>query len=597
MSTSMQPKILSQRYELEEKIGDGGMAAVYRGRDLRLNRVVAIKILHQHHAADLNFRKRFIHEAQSAANLRHPSIVDIYDEGEEERQHYIVMEFVDGSDLKSMILRYKQLPVQQVLQIAAAIADGLDAAHQLGMVHRDVKPQNILVTHDGTAKITDFGIAKSSLSTAQTDTGVTFGTADYISPEQARGQPATAQSDIYALGVTIYEALTGQLPFMGDTAVAVALQHVGSKPPPIRRHNPNVSPALEQLVMRSLSKNPAERPATAREFANLLRAQEESEVRDTAHQPPHRNVNAPRSATSISSGMRNMPPLRSPTTPLPSRDGREFGGFIILLLLLTLVVAIAYLFVVDPFNQLGAPNPTMAVPAEQPTQANSVTEDAVATPTAIIGVPSNVNVVPDISNQNETNAISILREAGLEAIPDPSQYSDTVSSGLVISQSPAAGSALPDDNEVHYVLSMGRKMPSIPADIIGQKTNDARQALEALGLRVIIIEETNTDVPVDSIISTDPPANTLVEVGDTIRVYSSIGNNRRVPDVNNTTEQVAIQVLSAAQINVASTDYQTCDTLGTICDTIQPGYVVGTNPPVGSLIPTSQDIILVVRQP
>jgi serine/threonine-protein kinase len=133
--------------------------------------VVAIKILHPHHAADLNFRKRFIHEAQSAANLRHPSIVDIYDEGEEDRQHYIVMEFVDGSDLKSMILRYKQLPVQQVLQIAAAIADGLDAAHQLGMVHRDVKPQNILVTHDGTAKITDFGIAKSSLSTAQTDTG------------------------------------------------------------------------------------------------------------------------------------------------------------------------------------------------------------------------------------------------------------------------------------------------------------------------------------------------------------------------------------------------------------------------------------------
>ncbi|MBM4413824.1 MAG: serine/threonine protein kinase, partial [Chloroflexi bacterium] len=230
----MQSKILSQRYELEEKIGDGGMAAVYRGRDLRLNRVVAIKILHPHHAADLNFLKRFIHEAQSAANLRHPSIVDIYDEGEEERQHYIVMEFVDGSDLKSMILRYKQLPVQQVLQIAAAIADGLDAAHQLGMVHRDVKPQNILVTHDGTAKITDFGIAKSSLSTAQTDTGVTFGTADYISPEQARGQPATAKSDIYALGVTIYESLTGQLPFTGDTAVAVALQHVGSKPPPIR---------------------------------------------------------------------------------------------------------------------------------------------------------------------------------------------------------------------------------------------------------------------------------------------------------------------------------------------------------------------------
>lgn len=593
MPTPMQTKILSQRYELEEKIGDGGMAAVYRGRDLRLNRVVAIKILHPHHAADLNFRKRFIHEAQSAANLRHPSIVDIYDEGEEDRQHYIVMEFVDGSDLKSMILRYKQLPVQQVLQIAAAIADGLDAAHQLGMVHRDVKPQNILVTHDGTAKITDFGIAKSSLSTAQTDTGVTFGTADYISPEQARGQPATAQSDIYALGVTIYESLTGQLPFTGDTAVAVALQHVGSKPPPIRRHNPNVSPALEQLVMRSLAKNPAERPATAREFAQLLRAQEESEVRDTAHQPPYRSTNSSRSATSISSGMRNMPPLRSPTTPLPSREGREFGGFIVLLLLLTLVVAVAYLFVVGPFSQVAVPTTPEVVATAQPTTDAAA---PVATPTALATILGEAQV-PDILNQNEQNALSILREAGLEAVPEPSQYSNSVNAGLVMSQRPAAGEALPDDKTVYYVLSMGRNAPSVPAEVIGQNTNQGRQTLEGLGLRVIIIEETNPDIAADTIIRTDPPAYTQTQTGDTIRVYSSIGNNRRVPNVTGISEQDAVKLLNAAQIPIASSDYQTCDTLGTVCDTIQPGFVVNTNPPVGSLIPTSQEIILIVRTP
>ena len=592
MPTSMQTKILSQRYELEEKIGDGGMAAVYRGRDLRLNRVVAIKILHPHHAADLNFRKRFIHEAQSAANLRHPSIVDIYDEGEEDRQHYIVMEFVDGSDLKSMILRYKQLPVPQVLQIAAAIADGLDAAHQLGMVHRDVKPQNILVTHDGTAKITDFGIAKSSLSTAQTDTGVTFGTADYISPEQARGQPATAQSDIYALGVTIYEALTGQLPFTGDTAVAVALQHVGSKPPPIRRHNPGVSTALEQLVMRALAKNPAERPATARDFANLLRAQEESEVRDTAYQPPYRNPAVPRTNTSISSGMRNpMPPLRSPTTPLPSREGREFGGFIILLLLLTLVVAVAYLFVVGPLSQVLGPSTPDVAATVVPTNASTM-----ATPTAITTILGGARV-PDILNQNEQNALSILREAGLEALPDPGQYSDTVSAGLVISQRPAAGEAIPDDNTIYYVLSMGKNTPSIPADIIGQNTNQGRQALEALGLRVTIVEETNADFAPDTIIRTDPPAYTQIQSGDSIRVFASIGNNRRVPDVTGKTEQDAIRLMNAAEIAVASSDYQTCDTLGSACDTIPAGSVANTNPPVGSLIPTSQEIILIVRQP
>jgi len=593
MPTSMQTKILSQRYELEEKIGDGGMAAVYRGRDLRLNRVVAIKILHPHHAADLNFRKRFIHEAQSAANLRHPSIVDIYDEGEEDRQHYIVMEFVDGSDLKSMILRYKQLPVQQVLQISAAIADGLDAAHQLGMVHRDVKPQNILVTHDGTAKITDFGIAKSSLSTAQTDTGVTFGTADYISPEQARGQPATAQSDIYALGVTVYEALTGQLPFTGDTAVAVALQHVGSKPPPIRRHNPNVSAALEQLVMRALSKNPAERPTTARDFANLLRAQEESEVRDTAHQPPYRSTNPSRSATSISSGMRNMPPLRSPTTPLPSREGREFGGFIILLLLLTLVVAVAYLFVVGPFGRAVAPTAPEVIATAQSTSGNGA---ALATPTAIVTILGG-SQVPDILNQNEQNALSIMREAGLNAVPEPSQYSDSVNAGLVMIQRPAAGEALPDDKTIYYVLSMGRNLPSVPAEIIGQNTNQGRQTLEGVGLRVIIIEETNPEIAADTIIRTDPPAYTQVQTGDSIRVYSSIGNNRRVPNIAGLSEQDAFKLLNAANITIASSDYQTCDTLGTACDTIQPGFVVNTNPPVGSLIPISQEIILVVRQP
>ncbi|MFN5935339.1 MAG: protein kinase domain-containing protein, partial [Roseiflexaceae bacterium] len=325
---TMQPKILNQRYEIESKIGDGGMASVYRGRDLRLNRVVAIKILHPHHAGDLNFLQRFSHEAMAAANLRHPSIVDIYDVGQEDRQHFIVMEYVDGSDLKSLILRYKQLPVQQVLQIAAAIAEGLDAAHQLGMVHRDVKPQNIMVSNDETAKITDFGIAKSGLSTAQTETGVTFGTADYISPEQARGQPATAQSDIYALGVTIYEALTGQLPFVGDSAVAVALQHVGSKPPPIRRHNPNVSQSLETLIMRALAKNPSERPTTAKEFAQLLRAQEETEVRETVR--PQRVPASGRSATSISAQMRHVPTKRSTiTSPLPSRAGREFGGFLL----------------------------------------------------------------------------------------------------------------------------------------------------------------------------------------------------------------------------------------------------------------------------
>lgn len=585
---TIQPKILNQRYELESKIGDGGMASVYRGRDLRLNRVVAIKILHPHHANDLNFLQRFSHEAMAAANLRHPSIVDIYDVGQEERQHFIVMEFVDGSDLKSMILRYKQIPVPQLLQIAASIAEGLDAAHQLGMVHRDVKPQNIMVASDGTAKITDFGIAKSGLSTAQTETGVTFGTADYISPEQARGQPATAQSDIYALGVTIYEALTGQLPFVGDSAVAVALQHVGSKPPPIRRHNPNVSQSLETLIMRALAKNPSDRPATAKEFAQLLRAQEETEVRDTM--PRQIRVSpSSRSATSISAQMRHVPTKRSTiTSPLPSRAGREFGGFLLLLLLLTLALGLFYLFAIGSFNGL------------MPTTPNVTTTDSTQiapSPTAIIEVAPVAGTVPDVRNQDEQTTISLLTSAGLTAVADAAKYSNDVSAGLVISQNPEPGAPLPADNTVHYIISLGKATPRVPAQIVNQNANEARSQLEEMGLRVILVEEYNTTVEINRVVRTDPVPGTDLQGGDTVRVYTSIGANRRIPNVVGINEADALKLFESVGITGTTVEYKGCDVLGTTCDTIAAGQVVSTTPEVGTLTPDGTAIVVIVRQP
>ncbi|HRC74344.1 MAG TPA: protein kinase, partial [Kouleothrix sp.] len=266
----MQQKILNNRYELEQKIGEGGMARVYRGRDLRLSRAVAVKVLHSHYASDTGFLQRFHHEAQAVANLRHPNIVDVYDVGQDGDMHYIVMEYVPGSDLKALIVREAPLPVERAVSIAEAVARGLDAAHRLGMIHRDIKPQNIIIGEAGQVKITDFGIAKSTMSTAMTETGVTFGTADYISPEQARGQPATPQSDIYSLGVTLYEMLTGRLPFTGDSSIAVAMQHVSAEPPPPRMYNSRIPPQLEAIVLRALNKDPSRRPHSAREFANLL---------------------------------------------------------------------------------------------------------------------------------------------------------------------------------------------------------------------------------------------------------------------------------------------------------------------------------------
>src|SRR5215207_1912739 len=287
----MQQKILNDRYELEHKIGEGGMARVYRGRDLRLNRQVAIKVLHSPFASDANFLQRFHHEAQAAANLRHPNIVDVYDVGLDGDIHYIVMEYVDGSDLKALLTRSGPLPVEQAVPIAEAVAQGLSAAHRMSLVHRDVKPQNIIVGPDGQVKITDFGIAKSALSTAMTETGVTFGTADYISPEQARGQQATPRSDLYSLGVTLYETLTNRLPFSGDSSIAVAMQHVSADPPPPRMYNPRIPPQLESLVLRALSKEPDGRPTTARDFARQL-----SNYRDIGDQATVVGPVAPRPA-------------------------------------------------------------------------------------------------------------------------------------------------------------------------------------------------------------------------------------------------------------------------------------------------------------
>ena len=199
----MQQKILDNRYELEHKIGEGGMARVYVGRDLRLSRRVAVKVLQGQYVSDRDFLDRFRHEAQAAAILTHPNVVDVYDVGQDGDIHYIVMEYIDGTDLKAVINREAPLAIDKAISIAEAVARGLEAAHRVGLVHRDIKPQNIIVAPDGYVRITDFGIAKSHLSTALTETGVTFGTVDYISPEQAQGKPATSRSDVYALGVTL----------------------------------------------------------------------------------------------------------------------------------------------------------------------------------------------------------------------------------------------------------------------------------------------------------------------------------------------------------------------------------------------------------
>ncbi len=266
-------ELLADRYELEELVGTGGMSSVYRAHDRLLDRKVALKILHQHYSADGDYVERFRREARSVAALSHPNIVTVIDRGAHEGRQFIVFEYVDGENLKRLIERRGQVPVALALELASQVALGLSFAHQQGLVHRDVKPQNVLLNGDGRAKVTDFGIARSlDVQHGMTQTGTVLGTSDYIAPEQAQGQHVDDHSDVYSLGVVLYELLTGEVPFPGENFVAVAMRHINEPPPSVRAKRPDVPERVDEAVRRAMAKSPADRFATMAEFRSELDA-------------------------------------------------------------------------------------------------------------------------------------------------------------------------------------------------------------------------------------------------------------------------------------------------------------------------------------
>jgi serine/threonine-protein kinase len=265
--------VLSDRYELEELVGTGGMSSVFRAHDRLLDRKVALKILHQQYTEDADYVERFRREARAVAALSHPNIVTVIDRGEHESKQFIVFEYVDGENLKALIERRGPAPVATALELAMQIARGLSFAHQQGLIHRDVKPQNILLNGDGQAKVTDFGIARSlDVQHGMTQTGTVLGTSDYIAPEQAQGQRVDEHTDVYSLGVVLYEMLTNEVPFPGENFVAVAMRHINEAPPSIRDKRPDVSPRLEEAVQRAMAKRPEDRFQTMADFCRELEA-------------------------------------------------------------------------------------------------------------------------------------------------------------------------------------------------------------------------------------------------------------------------------------------------------------------------------------
>jgi eukaryotic-like serine/threonine-protein kinase len=265
--------LIADRYELEELVGTGGMSSVFRARDTQLDRRVAIKILHEHYAADPEYLERFRSEARAVARLSHPNIVTVIDRGDDGGRQYIVFEHVDGENLKELVLRSGRLPVRRAVELALAVADGLAFAHDHGLVHRDVKPQNVLLSGEGEVKVTDFGIARSlHVDHGVTQTGTVLGTGEYLAPEQASGKAVSPATDVYSLGVVLWELLAGDVPFVGENFVAVALRHVNEPPPSLRERRPDVSPRLEAAVDRALAKDPGRRFPSMAAFAGELQA-------------------------------------------------------------------------------------------------------------------------------------------------------------------------------------------------------------------------------------------------------------------------------------------------------------------------------------
>ncbi|MCR4425312.1 MAG: Stk1 family PASTA domain-containing Ser/Thr kinase, partial [Firmicutes bacterium] len=487
--------LLGRRYYLLETVGEGGMAIVYRARDTLLNRIVAVKVLRAQYASDEEFRERFRREAQSAAGLSHPSIVNVYDVGEDEGSNYIVMEWVRGETLYDVIRREGALPVDRAVGYGLQILDALEHAHQNGIIHRDVKPHNILVTADGRVKVADFGIAHAVSATGLTEAGTVLGTVNYTSPEQARGEAATAASDLYSLGVVMYEMLTGRLPFQGDTAVAVALKHIHERPVPPGAINPAVPKQLERAVLRALDKNPRNRWASARAFKfALLRAgtvgDGNSRLRDekpslegrTGEGPDDLNITRPFGSAGEATNLK-------PQNPAGAKSGRQvrvLAAVVVALVLISATLAFALRAFQDWIN------------------VEEVT-------------------VPDIVGRTLPEAESLMRQNHLRLDSSVKRYDDLVEYNRVIEQDPPAGTKRKINSTVRAVISLGREMVTVP-DLFNDTLREGQLELERAQL---VFGEQDTgfhqDVAAGRVISQVPEAGTYVPKGTRVDVTVSSG--------------------------------------------------------------------------
>ncbi len=489
----MSESILGGRYRVEARIGAGGMAEVFRGLDTTLNRTVAIKVLKPQFASDPSFVERFRREAQAAARLNHPNLVGVFDTGADNGTNFIVMEYVEGRTLADFMDKGGRLAPAKVVEIAEKIAEALAAAHAQGVIHRDIKTANVMVTRQGVVKVMDFGIARLTTGPDTiAQTASVLGTAAYISPEQAQGQPVDARSDIYSLGVVLYEMLTGAQPFTGDSAVAIAYKHVQENPRPPSALDPDIPARLDAVVMRAMAKNPANRYQSATEFGqDLERVRTGRDVEATPLLPRSdaTQVIARTTATQI------MPPVLDE----PGSSRKVWMGVLIGFLIVAVLGGGGYLLATSLLGDNGS----------------TTTEQK----------------VPSVIGFSREAATSTLENLGFDVVVKQ-KTDDTVEPGIVLFQDPVSGTLLKEGETVTLTVSRSPKTVLVP-DITGMTLSEAQAELEAVNLTL----GTQTTAPSDSvdagkIISQNPSVDTPANAGDPVNVVVSSGTDKvTVPDV------------------------------------------------------------------
>jgi len=525
--------VIDERYRVLDRIGSGGMADVYCAEDLQLGRRVALKLLYRRFAEDEEFVERFRREASSAAGLQHPNVVSVFDRGEFDGTHYIAMEFLEGRSLKQIVRQEGPLHPEVAIDLVIQVLKAARFAHKRGIVHRDIKPHNVIVDDDGRAKVTDFGIARAGASD-MTETGSIMGTAQYLSPEQAQGHPVSARSDLYSIGIVLYELLTGRVPFDAESVVTIALKQVSEEPVPPTQLNPEVSPELEDVVIRAMQKDPANRFADAEEFILAL-----EHVRDLPPGPADHTRAAP---------VTGVYPAVGPEEVLEEHDRRNLRWLVVVLAVLALAGLAVGAWLLLATKQVE---------------------------------------VPDVVGRKSVTAAQILQNRGFEVNVE-NVRSDSVNADRVATQRPQPRERAKKGSTVSIIVSSGPGEATLPF-VRGTPRAAAQRRLEAAGFKVDVREEFSDSVPRGRVMETSPPERSRLERGRTVTLVVSRGAQKvEVPDVVDRDRDEAERMLESRGLQVSFRDREDEDK--------DPGTVLEQDPAAGREVSKGSTVTLTVAE-